>query len=130
MAFTLPVFNLTCNIYTGPWLTKAFRLSSPCNLARGRRVAQSEGPVLGGSDLENMSMTVLLPPLTDIRDITIAGPGDVVEVPAGSGRWYGVVIVDDVGKGFANEHRFACIAKLSEIFGPAYAGADWPRPIP
>jgi len=81
-------------------------------------MAQSTGGLI-------MQMTILLPPLTDIRDSFSTAAGSsrpIVEVPAGSKRYYGVTFVDDIGKGFPNEHRFACIIKLN-----AYA---WPEPYP
>jgi hypothetical protein len=46
---------------------------------------------------------------------------DTVEVPAGSGRYYAILAVDDVARGFENEYRLA----LAE---PAYN--LWPVPIP
>lgn len=63
---------------------------------------------------------LLLPPLTDIQDCFNAGGPDTVEAPAGSGRFYLVDMVDDLGKGFANEHRFALMEKTG----------TWPSPIP
>jgi hypothetical protein len=68
---------------------------------------------------------LLLPAGTDIRDwacwdgLAMDQP-DVVEAPRGTGRYYTVIQVDDVAKGFPNEYRVAFIAK----------GAYWPIPIP
>lgn len=63
---------------------------------------------------------LLLPPFTDIQDgFNGVGP-DTVEIPAGSGRLYLANMVDDLGKGFPNEHRFAMVSKT---------GA-WPTPVP
>jgi hypothetical protein len=67
-----------------------------------------------------VSMYLLVPAGTDLRDNHNLTGSDVVVVPAGSGRGYFVDQVDDLGKGFANEHRFALLSK---------AGA-WPTPIP
>jgi hypothetical protein len=58
---------------------------------------------------------------TDIRDLNTATGYDIVEVPAGTGRLYLVEQVDDVGKGFLNEHRCATLSK--GLF-------TWPSPIP
>jgi len=135
MAFTLPAFNLLCKIYTGPYDTRVLRLGAvPCNLAMGRRI------IWGFHDPTNMgygaaSASLLLPALTDIRDPVAQGvPGstaDLVEVPAGSGRWYTVDSVDDIGKGFSNEHRFAWLAKLNSNSGrPNTTGLYWPIPMP
>jgi hypothetical protein len=66
-----------------------------------------------------LTMNLLLPALVDIRGPQDTIGADQVEVPAGSGRWYSVVGVDDIGKGFANEHRSAA---LVAIFG------TWPAP--
>ncbi len=134
MPITLPTFNLLCDIYTGPWLTKAFRLQSPCNLAWGRRVNTPSitGSFVPGGNV-NVLMDLLLPPLTDIRCCQQANPPvlDVVEVPTGSGRWYGVAAVDDSGKGFANEHRIAVLTPIYDALDSVkFAGASWPTPMP
>lgn len=135
MAFSLPVFSITCDIYTGPFNARVFRVSSPCNLALGRRTLWAPGdyPVLMGSP--NIAAQLLLPPGTDIRDAS-QGAGftfpnvDVVEVPAGSGRWYGCLGWDDFGKGFSNEHRVAQLCKLGAYLGGTFVGSDWPIPGP
>jgi hypothetical protein len=128
MPFVLPTFNLVCNV----WFQKDFTVPVPagppdlamvaCNLALGKRIA---GPQL-------FTMWLLLPPLTNVfypNVLVIPNLYDIVEVPAGSLRWYGVESVDDIGKGFANEHRFATLINLSTGIGadPSYT---WPRPIP
>jgi hypothetical protein len=46
-----------------------------------------------------------------------------VEVPAGSGRYYEVVQVDDAGKGFPNEHRIAGLIATVDL-------GMWPVPYP
>ena len=73
-------------------------------------------------------MWLLLPALTDIRSVvTFPGGGgskcDIVECPLGSGRFYLVISVDDVGKGFGNEFRCAAI-QATNLYGV------WPTPIP
>jgi hypothetical protein len=67
-------------------------------------------------------MFLLLPPGTDIRS-GVLGTADDVEVPAGSGRFYEVEFVDDVGKGFANEYRVALLIQTT-------AWGAWPLPYP
>ncbi len=137
MSFTVPDFNLTCEICTGPYDTRVLRSSAvPCNLAMGRRV------IWGFHDPAAVNYgvataTLLLPAGTDIRDNAQLGPGllhgpyDIVEVPSGSGRWYSVNSVDDIGKGFANEHRFAGLSKLSSNSGLSNTtGLYWPVPMP
>ena len=134
MAFSLPVFNLVCNIYTGPWLTKVLRVSDvPCNLAWGRRISAKfsfSQPTESGNSL-NASMTLLLNPGTDIRSRPLYPVADIVEVPSGTGRWYIVFFVDDLGKGFDNEHRGAELAQLSDQMGGGeFDGSQWPTPMP
>jgi hypothetical protein len=64
---------------------------------------------------------MVCPALTDIED-SLSGPSgnDKTEIPAGSGRFYEIIEVDDVAKGFNNEHRYGLLRK----FG------SWPAPIP
>jgi len=123
VAFVLPTFNVTCNIYTINFPPPAGppRLADvPCQLR-----APSANNILIVSSLQaNSAMVVLLPPLTDIRD-AFSPPinnRDWIEVPAGTGRYYTVIYVDDIGKGFPNEHRFAILHKMTAI--------PWPVPIP
>lgn len=122
MPFVLPTFNLSCNIYTRPWNgTDPPRLVVDCQL-RGqgnnfKAWAYSVTGFVGAS-------WALFPPGTDLRDgfTTSGSNSDLVELPAGSGRFYGVGYVDDLGRGFPNEHRFAILTKSI-----AY---PWPVPIP
>jgi len=132
MAFTLPNFNLLCNIYTGPWNTAVLRIADQaCNLAFSKRVAH-----FADFPIENEStqlMYLLLPPLVDIRSTLCGYIADSVEVPSGSGRIYFVAAVDDIGKGFSNEHRCATLLSASEPkfgTGSEYNGLFWPTPIP
>ena len=64
-------------------------------------------------------MFLLLPALTDVRYTGVGGTSDsfydIVEVPAGSARWYWVLSVDDAGKGFANEHRVAELQAIEPL---------------
>jgi len=135
MSFTLPDFNLTCDIYSGPYDTRVLRLSGvACNLAMGRRVqVVFHDPT--GLGFGAATAQLLLPSGTDVRDVSqLMGGGppyDIVEVPAGSGRWYVVNSVDDVGKGFPNEYRLAFLAKLSSNSGLVNTtGLFWPIPMP
>jgi hypothetical protein len=132
MPFTVPEFPLLCNIWAGPNPpTGVPRLTAACNLGMGRRIM----PAAPSEDVFNaphMLAQLLLPAGTDIRDASCspATSGDVVEVPAGSGRFYYVLGVDDLGKGFPNEHRFALLAKACSAYYGPFAGVDWPTPIP
>lgn len=132
MAFSLPDFNITCDVYRGPFLTRVLAISAqPCNLAYGRR-SSLQNPLSGTQNGESMNMSLLLPPGADLRDLSCAAVQDVVEAPSGSGRWYQVSNVDDVGKGFGNEHRCAILFKISHALFPtgSYVGLSWPAPIP
>lgn len=120
MPYVVPQFPITCNVWTGPGHVGAARLLAvPCNLAPGRRLlmqwwdwASSGSPAI--------NITLLVPALTDLRGWNDPAAPDDVEVPAGSGRFYTINLVDDYGKGFPNEHRFAILEQ----------GTPWPQPIP
>lgn len=127
MAFRLPTFNLLCTITSPdvantpaiPTLTP--RLTSvPCQLTYGHRVNVS---TTGGTSLAGIPilvMNVLLPAETDIRGPQDTFSFDVVEIPEGTGRWYWVAGVDDIGKGFSNEHRTASILALEASWVAPY----------
>lgn len=135
MAFSVPTFNLLCDVYTGPWLTKVLRISAlPCNLALGRR-GKKWMFIDVYIDYSSVSPDLLVPALSDVRDHSTSSPvgayADIIECPAGTGRWYWVNSVDDVGKGFPNEYRMCGLQKILEWQDPVnYAGAKWPTPIP
>jgi hypothetical protein len=131
LAFSVPTFPLLCNIYRGPWTSRALASSPPCNLAYGRRVTWYDLDDPGDISSPANTMQLLLPALTDVRSLVNAIVSDVVECPAGTGRWYGVVSVDDVGKGFPNEYRLAAVTCIYEALNPTlYPGLFWPVPIP
>jgi hypothetical protein len=133
MAFRVPSFNLVCDIglstaagYPGSKTGFIPRIvAQPCALVYGKRVnfAASHGPSAGNSQAFGMSL--LLPALTDVRGLqSYTGNGnrvDLVECPSGSGRWYCVAWVEDIGKGWPNEHRVALIQVI---------GSFWTAPYP
>ena len=132
MAFTIPQFPILCDIFTGPYPTRVLRVGGQiCNLQYGRRFAHfADFPIENES---SQIMSLLLPPLTDVRSIVCGYAADIVECPQHSGRIYLVVNVDDVGKGFDNEFRVATLLAASEHkFGPGsdFVGVFWPTPIP
>jgi hypothetical protein len=131
MSFTVPNFNLLCNVYDGPWSTKTARLLLlPCNLAMGRRVQQL-GPSVLFAPEGAAAPNLLVPAFSDVRDSSCALFPDLIEVPAATGRWYQVNLVDDVGKGFPNEYRLVSMFKACAAQNPTeYAGLNWPNPIP
>jgi len=132
VAFTLPQFPLDCDVWRGPWLTKTFAFTSECNLAFGKRVQQQFQDVdIPEPQVSSFQMALLLPPLTDLNDQWMGLENDVIEVPSGSGRWYGLSCFDDMAKGFDNEYRLALITKIGEAVDPTrYAGLVWPNPVP
>jgi hypothetical protein len=128
MGYRLPTFNLLCTItqpdFPGGTVPPTFppRITGQaCQLTYGRRVqVVSTGGTVNVGVLA-MTMNLLLPPGIDIRGPQDTISHDVVEVPEGSGRWYFVAAVDDIGKGFANEHRTAAIFALA---------GQWTAPYP
>lgn len=134
MSFSVPTFDLVCDIYSGPWLSKSLRLPGhPCNLACGKRVQQQflDSPFIGGSGAASLVMGLLLPALTDLHDEYQGFPPDVIECPAGSGRWYQLQAFDDVGKGFPNEYRLGLVVKIGQTVDPVqFVGLFWPTPVP
>lgn len=121
MAYVVPTFNLAFAIWRGPWAVPPVgppALVGMCNLTPGRR--GNFTPVVPGVYAPGVAlMFVLFPALTDVRDKLSATGADLVECPAGSGRYYGVIGVDDVAKGFANEYRWAAVHSVGK-----------PTPIP
>lgn len=155
MPYVLPDFNLECNIwhyttyygaivpFAGVSIPSPIVFGTPdvadvpCNLAWGRRVSSMQG--LNAHNQATLLMALLLPPGADIRSAVAVGQGggpDVVEVPGGSGRIYLAIDVDDLGKGFANEHRGAALLAWGSNTpmqlgdGNTYYGVQWPAPIP
>lgn len=65
---------------------------------------------------------------TDVRDnACIGASNDFIECPSASGRFYIVDSwVDDVAKGFPNEHRVARVKKVANPNNTLL----WPSPIP
>jgi len=120
MAFTEPTFNLVCNVFDHGTTTGPRIVDLECNLAWGRRVNVA---TTGGTDtigIPFLAMSLLVPAGSDIRGPQSAELPDNIECPSGSGRFYEVVFVDDIGKGFDNEHRCAMLQQ----------SAPWPTPIP
>src|SRR5262245_12597888 len=114
MAYVLPTFNLTVNV----WHYATWFGNFPTTI-----------PAADATFVENLALVklharsfvipiyLLCPALTDVRDevheLRNSAHGDIVEVPAGSGRYYGVTQCDDIGKGFSNEHRCAMLTQAA-----------------
>ena len=129
MGFRVPTFNLVCNVWSradvpaGPVDIGTLPAPRIADLACQLR---NWGKLSTGQDELNywiFGSELLVEAGTDLRDnfswdgVAINKP-DFVEVPAGSGRGYTIVQVDDVAKGFPNEYRVAIIFK----------NAKWPIP--
>jgi hypothetical protein len=141
MPFRIPTFILDVNIWRRTVaVTATPSISTNGNLVLGSRSATTPRD-FETSTQHVTAMHLLLPALTDIRPYNLYQGDwleDVVEVPAGSGRYYYVTDVDDVAKGFGNEYRHATITQVT------YATINdantlpfqnnqppiWPAPIP
>jgi len=99
------------------------------NLANGRvwhlPVWQRRLPGLGS---QSMSSSLLFPKGTDVRDVSTTTGPDIIECPAGTGRLYWVTYVDDIARGFGNEHRWVVMQKVWTY--DAFSIYRWPTPIP
>lgn len=131
-SFAVPNFNLTANVWHNPGIDPSAYpppdATVICNLANGRvsHVLNSQQRLPAQSQLA-ASASILFPKLTDLRDASLVPNPDVVEVPSGSGRFYWVAFVDDIAKGFANEHRWAVCPK---VWTNGFFNYRWPTPMP
>lgn len=127
MAYTQPQYNLVCSVYE-PDVPNVAAIPSfpprilvqPCALVYGRRVNVASTGGTGAAGIPLKCMDLLVPALTDIRGLADAASFDIVECPAGSGRWYWVYYVDDIGKGWPNEHRVAGLFAIEGTWVPPY----------
>lgn len=103
-------------------------VTTVCNLTPGKRVFLGI-PTVTAAQKDAICMEMLLPKLTDIRATWNGLQPDLVEVPKGSKRFYGVVFVDDIGKGFANEHRLALIS-YTVTGNTSLVGGPFSAPVP
>jgi len=130
MPFVVPTFNISCNVKTVAALAPAlfvapWRLTAqPCALVFGRRTqvpALKQGATFG-TVVPVYEMSLLVPALTDLRGFQSVGAAfEVVECPAGSGRFYWCSSVDDIGKGYSNEHRSGLLVAVPGSWTPPYA---------
>lgn len=84
----------------------------------GRRTNQSSTGGTSEVGVLVQGMNLLLPSLTDVRGPQDVDGEDVVECPQGSGRFYRVTFVDDIGKGYPNEHRTATLLAAQNWIPP------------
>ncbi len=122
MAFVVPQFNLSANVWHNkgavPFIPSIGSLGTPdltsaCQIRFDPGHAISVSGTFSGLNSTNVRPTypteIRFPKLTDVRGYASAflsgNTADVIEAPAGSGRYYFAEAVEDVGKGFANEYR-------------------------
>jgi len=138
-SYTLPQFNLTANVWSGElsafttrWSflppVRARDFQTPCQLYIQQRVTGSsyaipfrEGSnvtaqVLVRIDLRVPAGTSIRYPLPNNADGS--STFDLVEVPAGSGKFYFVVFVTPVHQGFANEYLLAVLIPYTNFQQP------------
>jgi hypothetical protein len=108
MAFRIPQFNLSCNIWHNPTIPPMGLPdlpNVPCQLT-------VDGHLIGtfaGGFLPILMPLIKVQAGTDVRMAGMTGGGDAIECPAGSARYYHVWTVEDVAKGFPNEYRLALV---------------------
>jgi len=108
VAFQLPNFNITVNIWTGPNAPPfgAPRVAAaPANLAWGKRVSSMSTGGTSTAGILVSTMTLLLEATCDVRGFLSSTGSDCVEVPSGSGRYYRVWFADFIGIGSTNQHN-------------------------
>jgi hypothetical protein len=142
MPYVVPAMPLAVNIWIANNVANPPDVVTVGNLSPGKRGNVNASPVttnatLGATVGQGLYMELLCPKLTDIRGCQNAGLECVVECPASSGRFYLVIWVDDVGKGFANEHRLAIMVQCNELMVAATTFISifgnvppWPSPLP
>jgi len=130
MAYNLPQFNLEANIWDvdNPIPNVPLgvpRLTTPCQLRAPYRNFSRQVSQSAEQSVQGVSWSIIFPAETDVRDASNGiDKVDLVECPAGSGRIYLVLYVDDAAKGFENEYRVAIVRKT--VISSFY----WPVPIP
>ena len=112
----LPTFNLTVDVwinFNGIWVNPPAVPKSYSSLAQ-----LTLGERTFGINALTYSAFILLPKLTDIHYARAGGGSDYIECPAGSARFYKVMGVDDVGRGFQNEYRQCTVVMTAPIPDP------------
>lgn len=131
MGFRPPAFPLTASVWHNGGVGGAYAtpdLVLTVNLSPGRRVLVAQALVSSPGQTP-WFVELLAPMRSDIRAAWNGGVSDLVEVPAGTGRFYVVYAVDDVGRGFLNEYRLALVNYQPS--GTAVFGAGLhPAPVP
>lgn len=119
MAFHIPSFPLLAWAWYPPAVPPVVPdlVDIPCNLVGPGKRSVGYFPHPG---VVTPEWIAFFPKGTDLRDKYCGAGVYYLEIPGGSGRYYEVIIVDDVAKGFANEYRVVYLSKTG----------TWPTPIP
>lgn len=131
MAFRPPSFPLLANVWRAGGLGGSYALPDvvvPCNLSPGRRIL-SVPPLVASPGTTLILMELLVPMRSDVRAAWNGGVSDLVECPAGTGRFYTVYAVDDAGRGFLNEYRLVLMNYLPSGTN-AFGAGLFPAPVP
>lgn len=126
MKHNLPRFPSLANIWrAGNAVTNPPDLTTPAEL----HLTTQTGIVttVTTSRRELLQRMIYLPKRTDVRPDWAAGQGDNIELPAGSGRYYLAVDVDDIARDFPNEFRVAAVIPTNAGVGPVTL---WTMPMP
>ena len=116
--FKIPTMNRICNVSRGDGASQT-RTHVQLQSLAGRVLVGNEGSI---------GMYLRVPAHADLQWAISAQGSEIVEVPAGSGRFYIVAFVKDIAKGFPNEHGFAVLQVRPT---PMPSGATpWPTPYP
>lgn len=130
MPYTQPVFPLRCNIWNlAPSETQPIPPSRaadltgiPAQLAQPLRMLTPDNAI-SLSHRPPPAVIIRCPSGTTICDgwLSTATParvyGAIIEIPAGSGVFYGAQMELTVGRGFPNEHVRAVCIRLSQSTG-------------
>lgn len=105
MPFAAPNFPLAVNI----WRSAAGfpPVGAPSVVTTAVLFSPHVGNLFAFSGKTSSALLVGFPKLTDVRGNAGNGLPDSIELPAGTGRFYQVIMVEDSGKGYLNEYRYA-----------------------
>lgn len=139
MAFVKPTLNILFNYWErDDWGFSGETPTAPtyANLAGQLRPNAKNFTVIS-SILEGSSTQELCLPASPLMNMPSWQDGDfpsypdIVEVPSGSKRWYFIIDLEYVGKGFMNENRVALIVKTSTWdYWNQYGSPNWPYTPP
>lgn len=136
MPYVVPSMPLKCNVWHN-YDPAVSAYGAPdivgvkCNLTPGKRSFLLYGipvTIINSQLFYTFGVEMLFASLADIRPPDDTAWMDYIECPDGSGRFYGVFYVDDIGKGFANEHRFAFCHRVA--MATVFVDATIPVPVP